>query len=417
MFKHPLRSRLSSLRDTRGVSLLIVIGLTAMILMLATGAVRLVVAFMQTAHQVERANVAYEAAEAGIELALYDLVAYRDGYEVDPNQSVCGNSTSVTRTSNFAANCNSANKYRFINFTGQDTGTLDLSEGRGFWRLFARTLQSRAGVADDYVIPNPYFAGNKDGELLAAEWGELTKAQPISLSLLTDSGDITEPEPAVRFSYLDPAVPKSIVFDPGIDWNPNQGASGSEELMTWTFSAIDGNGEEYTLQGVVRESDFVADCGDGRNECFLFDIGDNGIPVPNTPNGDVFAGEDINKNLGSAFTSNPGDSHFNRVSGVAEGFRYATPYGFIEDLNNAMGGALNEQWHDARMTINLIGTLAETSNVASNSLDYKLVSDEVWADEYTYIISEGFAGLIKQTIETRFLRESTIPIFSYVIFQ
>lgn len=415
MFFHLLRSRLNSLRDTRGVSLLVVIGLTAMILMLATGAVRLVVVFMRTTHQVERANIAYESAEAGIELALYDLAAYKDGYEVDPNQSICGNGTSVTRTANFADNCSGANAYRFINFTGQDTGTFDLSEGRGFWRLFARTLHSRAGVADDYVIPNPYFAGDKDGELLAAEWGELSKTRPISLSLLTDSGDITEPEPAVRFSYLDPTVAKSIIFDPGSDWDPNQGASDDEELMTWTFSAIDGNGEEYTLQGVVWESDFITDCGDGRNDCFLFDIGDSGIPAPNTPDGDVFAGEDINKNLGSAQL--PGVGHFNRISGVAEGFRYATPYGFIEDLNTAMGGALSSQWHDARMTINLIGTLAETSDIASNSLNYKLVSEEVWSGEYTYIISEGFAGLIKQTIETRFLRESTIPIFSYVIFQ
>ena len=76
-----------------------------------------------------------------------------------------------------------------------------------------------------------------------------------------------------------------------------------------------------------------------------------------------------------------------------------------------------KRWHDARLSINLIGTLAETSGVTSNSLRYKVVSDEEISDEYTYIVSEGFAGTVKQTIEMRFRRQATIPIFSYAIFQ
>jgi hypothetical protein len=396
-------------RDTRGVSLLVVFGLTIVLVTIATGVTQMILGFMRTTKQVELANVAYSAAEGGIEMALYNLAAYKDGYETDPSKSVCGNSVSISQSTNFSAACNSTNEYRFANFTGAD-----LSGGRGFWRLFSRTLDSDSlPLVEKYYIPNPYFAGDGDGVLQSDEWGTLTKSSPISLSLLSDE-DPSNADPSTRFNYLSDFDDKKIIFDAGTDFDEGFNSVDDEALFTWTLSALDIGGTEFTLQGLVWESDFVDDCtADGGSvNCFVFDLNDTAAYGPSNPDGDAYAGEDINGNLSS--TSFVGG--FNRVSGVSETFLYETPYSFIEDLNSAMTVA-SPDWESAKLTINLIATLAETSGVTSNSLKFKLESDEPWADEYTYIVSEGFAVNIKQTIQTRFRRESAISIFSYVIFQ
>ncbi|MFH0776638.1 MAG: hypothetical protein V1936_03440 [Patescibacteria group bacterium] len=396
----------SNLRDQRGVSLMVVFGMTLVLVLVATGVTKLILAFMETTYQVERANVAYASAESGVEMALYDLAAYQDGYQTDSSQIVCGSGIDLNQSNNFNVVCDADNPYRFVNLTGSEN-----SGGRGFWRLFARTLPS----SSEYLVPNPYFTGDKDGNLSASEWGNLTKGQPISLSLLTDSSP-SQTDPRDRFTYLSDSLDKKIIFDPGPSWNPNYNSNDADELFTWTLSALDGEGGEHTLQGVAWESDFTQDCGDGRRTCLIFDLNDSTSHNPAAPDGDVYAGEDINQNLPSGRESI--GTSFNRVSAVEETFRYATPQEFIEDLDTAMHSInADEQWVSVRLTINLITTLSETSGVPSNALKFKLVSDEPWSDEYTRIVSEGFAGDVKQTIEMRFRRESAIPIFSYVIFQ
>ncbi|MDD5179019.1 MAG: hypothetical protein PHY86_01995, partial [Candidatus Gracilibacteria bacterium] len=204
----------SRFRNQQGVSLIVVMSLTMMLLALAAGATKLVVSFMKTTSQVEQANVAYLAAEGGVEMALYDLAAYKDGYQTDYNQDVCGAGINFTTTSNFTGVCSAANDYRFANFSGKDFSNFHaLSLGRGFWRLFSRTLPSQAG--GDYIMPNPYFVGNKDGILTSDERGTLTKSQSFGVSLLTDGGDLTASEIHNRFTWVQNGVAQNILFDPG----------------------------------------------------------------------------------------------------------------------------------------------------------------------------------------------------------
>lgn len=411
-----------NLRDTRGVSLIVTMGLTILLAVIAATATKLVLGFMRTTFQVEQANVAYSAAEGGVELALYDLAAYKDGYETakidDADYRVCDEEINLTATTSFSNICNSSNKYRFVNFTTDSA----LSGGRGFWQLFSRTLAS----SGRYYLPNPYFSGDKDGNLETDEWGILMKNNPISWSLLIDNYPAGA-EPKDRFLHLSDSIEKKIILLAGPGWDPNEGDSDQEDLLVWTFAALDGAGNEYTLQGVIWESDFTnQDCDgnggvDADEFCFIFDLNDDGDHSPVLPDGDPYAGEDINRNLLSRSNSIGGNS-FNRVAGAEETFLYSTPQKFLTDLNTAMGDVVSaNQWVSARFTINLIATLSETSRDTSvsenDSLQFKLESDEKWADEYTFIISEGFAGDVKQSIETRFRRESAIPIFSYVIFQ
>ena len=55
-------------RETRGVSLIVVFGLTIVLVTIATGVTQMILGFMRTTKQVELANVAYSAAEGGIEM-------------------------------------------------------------------------------------------------------------------------------------------------------------------------------------------------------------------------------------------------------------------------------------------------------------------------------------------------------------
>lgn len=424
--------------DKRGVSLLVVLGTLAVLIILSTGVARIVLSFVRSASQIEQANIAFLAAESGVELALYDLSAFEDGYQTDQNSNkkACENGVNLGRTAYFDKTCNDGHPYRFVNFTDSD-----LSGGRGFWRLFARTLKNRDN--NYHVIPNPYFVGNGDGRLIADEWSSLTKSIPISFSLLIDKKPEVPnfpPDPDERFTWLKDGNNVKIIFWADGEWDDNKCVDiepdstcdrngkpivlgdEEEEIFTWLFSAIDGSGEEYTLQGVANESDFSNSDdydGDGTNDFgFVFDLTVNSA-IPNATSGDVFAGEDINQNLPSHINS--GTDKFNRVSGIKEsaGFYYEPPKKFLKDLDDAMNkSSVDDQWHEASLTFNLIGTLSETSGIDSNALKYKIVSDvEQLADNSTYIISEGFAGNIKQTIQTKFVRESAIPIFSYVIFQ
>lgn len=391
-------------KDTRGISLLIAMGLIFVLTALSVGVVNLVLSFMQTTKQVEKANAAYFAAEGGVEMALYDLVKFDDGYR------------------------NSKSRSDMSVYLGSS------SMGEDSWQLFATTLPEDGSIAGERLIPNPYFVGDKDGSLtMPDEWGVMSKGRPLSLSLLIDErGDpakASETDPAKYFTYFSDGANKKIIFYPGDTWDPSQGVdpdgitgprgAGDEEMLTWILSAIDGDGDEYTLQGVVWESDFDKNCnGDSTaGECFYLDLSVDADP--DVSYGNSLVGEDINRNLSSAVETASGFDRFNRVSGVVEQFRYASPNEFITDMAAAMTDADSlKHLHNIRLTVSLIGTPMESSGTGSNTMRYKLISvDENWADEYTYIVSEGFARTVKQTIETHFKRGSTIPVFSYVIFQ
>lgn len=417
------------LLDQRGASIIVVLGLVFVISLLSISLAKSIVTFMRTTYQVEQANAAYFSAEGGVEMALYDLLAYKDGYETTKvavaAQAVCNNVINTSATGSFDQECKDENPYRFVNFSD----AINLSGARGFWRIFARTIADKGGA--DYPIPNPYFIGNKDGELETDEWGRLNRARSLSLSLLTDNNPynasgLLETDPSKRYNLrVQSGIGKKLIFmvDPKEvnNWDSSfNSTSDKEEILTWTLSALDTSGDEYALQGVVWESDFeLRDCdGNGTTDrCFVLDFlpTNSAITIDNS-DGHVLAGEDINLNL----THDSQGIKPNRVSGVSEDFRFATPRSFIEDLNRT--GELGKTngkdlWQSARLTVNLIASLSNTSGVASNSLRYKLVSNEQWADEFTYIVSQGFAGKVKQTIETSFRRSTTLPVFTYAIFQ
>jgi hypothetical protein len=444
-----LNQSLQAVRSTRGASLIVTLGLMLVLLLLAAGVAKLVQIFMLTTGQVERANIAYYAAEAGVEQALYDATAYRDGYEYSPEQSVCDtdpaskqlfkNLNLNTELDNYSSRCDADQPYRFANFTPGAAGwseTHPLSGGRGFWRIFSRTMTDKD--TGKYIIPNPYFAENdtatesKDGVLELSEWGTLLKERPFSMSLMSDSGEISKLDPKDRFTYLsDNATETEIVIfidpDEAASWSPDDSArtpaagrtSSDEDVFAWTLSAVDGLGEEYTLQGVVWESDFTECNASGVQEsggaypCFILDFRQNTVLLSGT--GHPLGGEDINKNLAHATART---NTFNRVSAITEDFEQATPADFVREMNDRLSGSdTTRRWRNVRLTLNLIGTLSESSGLPSDSLRYRLTSIEQLPDEYIYIVSEGYAGAVKQTIETRFRRQATIPVFSYVIFQ
>jgi len=457
-----------SVTNTRGASLIIALGLVLLLMLLGIGASSAVLNFLQTTHQVERANAAYFTAEAGMEMALYDYSAYTDGYQLNEDNTACTAAVNLaatpTDTAVFSQACNTVHPYKMVNFTDQSfdasvnggkNSNSTLSGARGFWRLFSRAMQDQVS-AQGYVLPNPYFVGNKDGTLTLAEWGHLTKRGSLSIGLTNDtapravdidSDPTNNSDAAVRFTYLDLSAMNAarifFVLDPNETPDPSYNSSANpsraadkEDVLAWTLSAIDGHGTEYTLQGVAWESDFATqDCdGNGTLEyCFIFDLKDAITEVTiNTADGHALAGEDINNNIaGSAIET--GSALYNRVSGLQEVFHFNTAADFFAQMNSAnITGDPNDRWQHARLSVSLIGTLSETTNIASDSLLYRVqaIPNNSWTaalpgggiapplpSDTIFIVSEGFAGPVKQTIETSFRPQSTISIFTYAIFQ
>lgn len=415
-----LKSKLRLItRDTRGVSVMVATSLMLIMLLLGAAALKLVLSFTHSASRAQQANAAFFAAEGGVEQALYEISLRQDGYEFN-SEDACDATVNLNQTAPFSKTCNTGNRYRFLGFTSPG-----LSHARAFWRLFARTQPSlQGGTTATHIIPNPYFVGNKDGKLDIAnsngtnEWGVLSKNRPLALALQRDDGNGLTKIGNVQGNVIFMLDPKEK-----INWSPaNNG--GEQPLLTWILSAVDENNVEYTLQGVIREDDFDScdDYGwssdvssDEKNQvCFQLPLA-NDAGNPNSELGSPLTGQDINGNIPPDNTTDG----FNRVAGVKENYKWNSIQDFMSEFNSEAG------WHNGRLSISLVGTLAETSGISSNTLRYKVVASKVndgpitvgLPDEYTYIVSEGFAGPVKQTIETRFRRQTTLPIFSYVIFQ
>lgn len=395
-----------NLKAPQGVTLITVLGLLFLITLLVATSVRAVLTLSQAVGRVESANAAYFAAESGVELALYDLAAYQAGYETNKTDPVCGPGVDLTRTENFSATCNETNRYRFVDFIANQAS---LSQARAFWQVFARApLDLTAPAAAEYVLPNPLFVGNRDGKLASSEFGRLSKEEPLHLSLLIDEKPLAT-EPRLRYLPTSLQAKQKIIFQLADNFDPKFNGNSADPLLIWTLSAINAEGE-FTLQGIINEADF------DQNKSFSFNLADE-LTSPNNSNGEALIGENINRR---SFNGPEKIAHakFNRISGQVEDFSYALPGDFLSELKNSFNQMDKaQQWSHAELSVNLIATLAETSDIPSNILHYKITSSEEFADEQTYIVSEGFAGNIKQTIITRFKRQATMPIFTYAVFQ
>ena len=71
-------------KSTKGVSLPIVTGLVALLMVSSVAINELIINSLQSARRIEASNRAYLAAEAGIEDALYELSPHFAGYETPP---------------------------------------------------------------------------------------------------------------------------------------------------------------------------------------------------------------------------------------------------------------------------------------------------------------------------------------------
>lgn len=420
-----------SVSSTRGASAIIALGLVMVLMVLAASASSAVVTFMRTTAQVERGSAAYYAAESGVELALLDLASYGPGYETDPDQIVCGEAIDLERTTAMTLSCGETSPYRFVNFANTTTDKI-LSGARGFWRIFGQAEAERD--TDVRVVPNPYLTGDKDGLLEQGELGILGKTQPVAFALAADVHP-EQPQLADRYDYLTPdAVSRAalvLMIDPSETVDFSAGTSADQNLAVWTLSAVDSTGQEFTLQGIIREGDFAAECdadgqlvggGSGTAQCVVLDLlDDSGQPGTDSAH---LAGQDINKNI-----KNDGViaddaaanavAQFNRVSGTVQDFHFNRPYDFLAQADESLAGS---PWHDVQLSVALIGTLSETSSIDSDQLRYRFIVEPTAptfavADPQAYIVAEGFSGNVKQTIEARFRRQATVSIFSYAVFQ
>lgn len=105
--------------DNKGISLAMMVGLLLLLVTLTATINELVIRALRAAHQIEAADRAYLAAEAGIEDALYELSAYTAGYETPPLGD------SEVRHDDFDDTLNWNNEWQIANTDINDCGDME----------------------------------------------------------------------------------------------------------------------------------------------------------------------------------------------------------------------------------------------------------------------------------------------------
>ncbi|MBU0576992.1 hypothetical protein KJ742_07785 [Patescibacteria group bacterium] len=103
------------IKNNRGVSLPLVIGLVMLLMIASVGVNELILRTLRSAHQIEAADRAYFAAEAGIEDALYELTPHFAGYETPDLDSA------DVRSNNFGGSVQWDNNWAIESISDSDT--------------------------------------------------------------------------------------------------------------------------------------------------------------------------------------------------------------------------------------------------------------------------------------------------------
>jgi len=127
--------------DNRGVSLAMTIGLLMLLVTLTATINELVVRALRASHQIEAADKAYLAAEAGVEDALYELSIHNAGYET------AGLDDPTVRNDNFDNTLKWNNEWQI---SGRDTASCD--DMAPWQNAYTPTLCGRVYEGQKHVI-------------------------------------------------------------------------------------------------------------------------------------------------------------------------------------------------------------------------------------------------------------------------
>ncbi len=139
------------LGSQEGASLVIALGVTTLLVIMALGVNKALISSLRGAGKIEGASAAYFTAEAGLEEALYDIAVHDSGYEVDP--LIHGT-------------------YSEVNF--------DQNASRAAWKIKSLPAANPPG-SNIYIIPEP-----GEGNASNKDYNIINLSNPLSLSLFVD---------------------------------------------------------------------------------------------------------------------------------------------------------------------------------------------------------------------------------------
>ena len=425
----------SRVRDTSGISIFVALSIALVLTLIGAGVLSSVLGFQRTTIDIRQANAAYFAAEGGVELALLTLKKNNAGFTYTDGDTSC---TGAAVPGTASGTCTDDALFRLVDFS--DTEKALHSGSESFWRIYTRSpwftsppFSNNSFINDEptSVSPNPFFIGNRDAALNFAEdeYGTISLFKQLVLPLSTEA-----PNGEYNFIDIDSLslggvflfFPSQYGFDDSSASQllPFGRAADDEDLMLWTLSGVSEN-EGYTVQGVIRESDFSENACDLQNgdnpldftaddeeeHCFFFDFSAVGSE------GGAFAGEDISRTVVDATINGQ-----NRLAGgITETFRMAGPGDFFDKLSTGSTTPDAATVQNPRLTLELVNRLDDTSDVSTQSIGYVVIyqspEEQPSASDFDYIVSEGFSGRVKQTLEVTFDRGKTLSIFSKVLTQ
>lgn len=415
------------LNQRRGSSMLIAIGLGALLILIVIGALSAVLSALKSTQRLESSNIAYFVAEGGVELALYDIGRRGTGYEVSANAYENG-WQDVDDEDGEYSHLISNNAVLDDIIPSDDKYAMILPEDtEGWWSVRSLTkMQS----ANKYVIPaqGEGTAGENceltddwvNNDSHPCNWNKMNIVSSAVISLYRDPNDPTD-NPTKREDYehfqdiVSALNENSLVVKLRIPEEYDEltvdkesELTGDETVVSWFFSGQ--NSEDQANEFVFSDATFDKKSdGNYRTDCnseitaSLLSNARNGFYGVNDA-GFTDIDDALNFNLG-----------LHGINTYREGGNLCDEeeYSVLKTLLGEDGTYTEFQ----NLHLGWITNIKDLDDKSVENIEYQIISNGQIPDAYITIDAEGFVGnypqVYRQHIRMRVKQNSSVPIFDF----
>lgn len=419
-------------KQNRGSSMLIAIGLGALLILIVIGAIGLVLSALKSTQRIESRNIAYFVAEGGVELALYDIGRHGTGYEIS--------------SGGYESNWQDAEdgEYSHIEkdhavlaslLPSEDKYKVQLPEDvQAWWGIRSLTKMESA---NRYVIParGEGTAGEncdliddwQTDDAHPCNWNKMNIVSSVNVSLYRDPNDPTEPfEATERSDYQHLKQISGVNLDKDslrfylripeqydyLKVEDEKELTGDETVVGWFFSgqdSIDRSNQLFYADSSFNKSaskNYRSDCNSEITASLL----------NNARDGAIFSSADFEGDGGALDFGLDlhGLNTYKEGGDKCSDSQYDALYSFF-------GGEEGIATEFQNLRVSLVSNIQDEDDKNVDNLEYQIISDRQIPDVYITIDAEGFVGtypqVFRQHIQLRVKQNSSAPVYDFAFIE
>lgn len=350
-----------------GISLIMAMGFSGLLVLISLGLSIVILPSLLGTGQVEQLNIAYSAAEGGLEDALYWRSKHESGFEYDQDKTLL-----------------------------QDGKNTEMA-----WNIIARSTEDSAG---EYIIP----ARGEGDSPSDPNWNKVALGESVMMDLFIDFADELLLAPQVRnpanyggigdfiMKLRTPMWPEGVTENPELRYAADNEETGIDDdtILTWSFAGQDASGKQYSLYEIIDYDD------------------SSGEPVRNYQRStEIYESKINNVDQNIVISSDPmlAGQNLPVSNGFAEGYTDLEP-NILDFVNDNNLSNLNAQF-------TVISQLFSDAGEIIPYLEYQIITDVPVPEVYDTIIAHGYAGSYKQTIKMKVRNKGAAALLDFVITQ